>query len=133
MSYVDEVTSLLSFEFSLDGAARDVLRETVEFSASQNPDHIEFILDNPSSANWRLKVNYPWMERGLRVSCYKTFPSQEDQAREDRINASLSYLASRMLHAASKKPRALKLVWVLVGLQVILLAALGIIYYGWVF
>lgn len=90
MTYVDQVVALLSAEFGwaphVEEAARNCLLRDL---AATLPPRVEFICDNPVSANWRLKAN-PQVDRwALRMAYYGAPGNTDAEARAESITARL--------------------------------------------
>lgn len=88
--YAAAVVRVLAGDFRdlTDQHIRQIVAENVARQAEAPLASFEVIVDNPISANWRLKADGQ-DQRRVRLACYRMNPAADDRERERRINTAL--------------------------------------------
>lgn len=96
-AYADAVIAALTFTTRFpdlsDPTVADVVRQAIMRHAATPYAAFEVIIDDPISANWRLKAHATPGQ--VRLACYRMKPGVDERAMESRVNRDLDRLATK--------------------------------------
>lgn len=91
--YANAVVNILSADFPdlRDPVTAGIVRKHIWLAHTGTRSHLEVIVDDPRTANWRL-VGAFHARRRVHLGCWKVSPSESDLERVRRLNAALDAL-----------------------------------------
>jgi hypothetical protein len=104
-TYATRVVRVLREHFPdlADPDIAEVAAHSIEEQECRPRASFEFIVDDPFSANWRLKAKPGRDSRHVRLRCYRVNRRQSDDDLEDAVNGALQALETSAPRAGEKE------------------------------